>query len=120
MKIDTKNLTRLISELDKFIRQRNTELSLQTLGLIRAGLGDRIAEDSMAENLRIYEEAQARINDAPPAPLAIGGLEDFQMQEPETLMTTTIDSDKTEASMAIVIDADKPRRGRPRKSGEFE
>lgn len=136
MNLDSKNLTKLIGDLDKFIRQRNTELSLQTLGLIRAGLGDRIVEDSKAENLRIYEEAQARMNAPKVEPSAIGGFEWVDCGLPKAvleLVNLRLDEESEQRFNKVVdeliddglielrdidvkpTEALKPKRGRPRK-----
>lgn len=73
--LDAKMLAKLVSDLDKYIRMGNKELALATLGMLRDGLGNRIAQDSMQANLKAYEAAQARMSLPKAQPAAIGGFE---------------------------------------------
>lgn len=98
--IDARMLANLVNDLDRHIRTGNKELGLNTLGLLREGLGNRLAQESMEANLKAYEEAQARLNMPKPQPAMIGGFESSQ---------ESIDN-------SIDNSIDKPKRTRRKKS----
>lgn len=75
-------LANLVNDLDRHIRTGNKELGLNTLGLLREGLGNRLAQESMEANLKAYEEAQARLNMPKPEPAMIGGFESIDLSMP--------------------------------------
>ena len=93
---ESQKLAKLIRDLETFIRSGNKEMALNTLGLVRTLLGDRIGQDSMDANLRAYEEAQARRGAPVAAPAGIGGFE----------------------SIDVAIEV--PKRGRPKKAVQVE
>jgi len=126
---DARALSKVVSDLDKHIRSGNRELALVSLGLLRSGLGNRIAQDSMMENLKMYEEAQARLNMPPKEPPAIGGFEsiDISIQShgfstedirPDSRFEETIKGMVEDGLIEIVQSdvSEKPRRKRRTKA----